>query len=153
MLREEHLLSLLTPYTHFVFNNMCNITQTLCINLCVCCQHYTKDADGLCTRLIRPKLMEGTVAAQDEFFRSEWYTTVRNNICTQHNNTNDSEEGWLNKACFTGVFKGQLWLHTSWSICPTTPSLSFCYRVLMCVCVCRWMGSEQKRSETSAEYR
>lgn len=35
-------------------------------------QHYTTDADGLCTRLIKPKLMEGTVAAQDEFSRSEW---------------------------------------------------------------------------------
>lgn len=35
-------------------------------------QHYTSDADGLCTRLIKPKVMEGTVAAQDEFFRSEW---------------------------------------------------------------------------------
>ena len=34
-------------------------------------QHYTSDADGLCTRLIKPKVMEGTVAAQDEFFRSE----------------------------------------------------------------------------------
>ncbi|PWA29011.1 hypothetical protein CCH79_00006192, partial [Gambusia affinis] len=34
--------------------------------------HYTKDADGLCTRLIKPKLMEGTVAAQDEFSRSGW---------------------------------------------------------------------------------
>lgn len=34
-------------------------------------QHYTKDADGLCTRLIKPKLMEGTVAAQDEFSRSK----------------------------------------------------------------------------------
>lgn len=38
---------------------------------CVCPQHYTKDADGLCTRLIKPKLMEGTVAAQDEFSRSK----------------------------------------------------------------------------------
>lgn len=37
----------------------------------VCPQHYTKDADGLCTRLIKPKLMEGTVAAQDEFSRSK----------------------------------------------------------------------------------
>lgn len=36
-------------------------------------QHYTSDADGLCTRLIKPKVMEGTVAAQDEFFRSEWH--------------------------------------------------------------------------------
>ncbi|KTF88783.1 hypothetical protein cypCar_00041402 [Cyprinus carpio] len=34
--------------------------------------HYTKDADGLCTRLIKPKLMEGSVAAQDEFSRSGW---------------------------------------------------------------------------------
>uniref|UniRef100_A0A3Q2CM04 non-specific protein-tyrosine kinase n=1 Tax=Cyprinodon variegatus TaxID=28743 RepID=A0A3Q2CM04_CYPVA len=34
-------------------------------------QHYTKDADGLCTKLIKPKLEEGTVAAQDEFSRSK----------------------------------------------------------------------------------
>ncbi|PWA22422.1 hypothetical protein CCH79_00016969, partial [Gambusia affinis] len=34
--------------------------------------HYTKDADGLCTKLIKPKLEEGTVAAQDEFSRSGW---------------------------------------------------------------------------------
>lgn len=39
-------------------------------------QHYTSDADGLCTRLIKPKVMEGTVAAQDEFFRSEWHPTL-----------------------------------------------------------------------------
>ena len=39
--------------------------------VCVCPQHYTKDADGLCTKLIKPKLMEGTVAAQDEFSRSK----------------------------------------------------------------------------------
>ncbi|MEQ2210741.1 hypothetical protein XENOCAPTIV_018463, partial [Xenoophorus captivus] len=38
--------------------------------------HYTKDADGLCTRLIKPKLMEGTVAAQDEFSRSKATLTV-----------------------------------------------------------------------------
>lgn len=37
----------------------------------VCLQHYTKDADGLCTRLLKPKLMEGTVAAQDAFSRSQ----------------------------------------------------------------------------------
>ncbi|XP_057203271.1 tyrosine-protein kinase CSK [Triplophysa rosa] len=41
-------------------------------NLMQLVEHYTKDADGLCTRLIRPKLMEGTVAAQDEFSRSGW---------------------------------------------------------------------------------
>lgn len=34
-------------------------------------QHYTNDADGLCTNLIKPKLMEGTVAAQDAFCRSK----------------------------------------------------------------------------------
>lgn len=39
--------------------------------MCAFSQHYTKDADGLCTRLIKPKIMEGTVAAQDEFSRSE----------------------------------------------------------------------------------
>ncbi|KAI4899720.1 hypothetical protein NFI96_013629 [Prochilodus magdalenae] len=41
-------------------------------NLMQLVEHYTKDADGLCTRLISPKLMEGTVAAQDEFSRSGW---------------------------------------------------------------------------------
>ncbi|XP_022435736.1 tyrosine-protein kinase CSK isoform X3 [Monodon monoceros] len=40
-------------------------------NLMQLVEHYTSDADGLCTRLIKPKVMEGTVAAQDEFFRSE----------------------------------------------------------------------------------
>lgn len=34
-------------------------------------KHYTIDADGLCTKLIKPKLVEGTVAAQDEFLRSK----------------------------------------------------------------------------------
>uniref|UniRef100_A0A672S8P6 Tyrosine-protein kinase n=1 Tax=Sinocyclocheilus grahami TaxID=75366 RepID=A0A672S8P6_SINGR len=42
-------------------------------NLMQLVEHYTKDADGLCTRLIKPKLMEGTVAAQDEFSRSGSY--------------------------------------------------------------------------------
>ncbi|XP_043072567.1 tyrosine-protein kinase CSK isoform X1 [Puntigrus tetrazona] len=41
-------------------------------NLMQLVEHYTKDADGLCTRLIKPKLMEGTVAAQDAFSRSGW---------------------------------------------------------------------------------
>ncbi|XP_005994145.1 tyrosine-protein kinase CSK [Latimeria chalumnae] len=41
-------------------------------NLMQLVEHYTKDADGLCTRLIKPKVMEGTVAAQDEFLRSGW---------------------------------------------------------------------------------
>ncbi|KAI2648342.1 Tyrosine-protein kinase CSK [Labeo rohita] len=41
-------------------------------NLMQLMEHYTKDADGLCTRLIKPKIMEGTVAAQDEFSRSGW---------------------------------------------------------------------------------
>lgn len=41
-------------------------------NLMQLVEHYTKDADGLCTRLITPKLMEGTVAALDEFSRSGW---------------------------------------------------------------------------------
>uniref|UniRef100_A0A8C1UGV5 Tyrosine-protein kinase n=2 Tax=Cyprinus carpio TaxID=7962 RepID=A0A8C1UGV5_CYPCA len=41
-------------------------------NLMQLMEHYTNDADGLCTRLIKPKLMEGTVAAQDEFSRSGW---------------------------------------------------------------------------------
>ncbi|KAK1338584.1 hypothetical protein QTO34_019238 [Cnephaeus nilssonii] len=40
-------------------------------NLMQLVEHYTSDADGLCTRLIKPKVMEGTVAAQDEFFR-QW---------------------------------------------------------------------------------
>ncbi|NXA33162.1 CSK kinase, partial [Eudromia elegans] len=42
-------------------------------NLMQLVEHYTSDADGLCTRLIKPKVMEGTVAAQDEFSRSEWH--------------------------------------------------------------------------------
>ncbi|KAK1157886.1 tyrosine-protein kinase CSK [Huso huso] len=41
-------------------------------NLMQLVEHYTTDADGLCTKLIKPKLMEGTVAAQDEFSRSGW---------------------------------------------------------------------------------
>ncbi|XP_078541257.1 tyrosine-protein kinase CSK isoform X1 [Lissotriton helveticus] len=41
-------------------------------NLMQLVEHYTLDADGLCTRLVKPKLMEGTVAAQDEFSRSGW---------------------------------------------------------------------------------
>ncbi|XP_073435645.1 tyrosine-protein kinase CSK isoform X1 [Dendrobates tinctorius] len=41
-------------------------------NLMQLVEHYTNDADGLCTSLMKPKLMEGTVAAQEEFFRSGW---------------------------------------------------------------------------------
>uniref|UniRef100_A0AAY4DFA9 Tyrosine-protein kinase n=1 Tax=Denticeps clupeoides TaxID=299321 RepID=A0AAY4DFA9_9TELE len=41
-------------------------------NLMQLVEHYTKDADGLCTKLMNPKLMEGTVAAKDEFSRSGW---------------------------------------------------------------------------------
>ncbi|XP_023675458.1 tyrosine-protein kinase CSK [Paramormyrops kingsleyae] len=41
-------------------------------NLMQLVEHYTQDADGLCTRLVNPKVMEGTVAAKDEFFRSGW---------------------------------------------------------------------------------
>ncbi|KAB1257135.1 Tyrosine-protein kinase CSK [Camelus dromedarius] len=44
---------------------------------CLLLQHYTSDADGLCTRLIKPKVMEGTVAAQDEFFRSGWALSMK----------------------------------------------------------------------------
>ncbi|KAH0619883.1 hypothetical protein JD844_014269 [Phrynosoma platyrhinos] len=40
-------------------------------------EHYTSDADGLCTRLIKPKVMEGTVAAQDEFSRSGWSLNMK----------------------------------------------------------------------------
>ncbi|KAL7980396.1 hypothetical protein Chor_014725 [Crotalus horridus] len=39
--------------------------------------HYTSDADGLCTRLMKPKVMEGTVAAQDEFSRSGWSLNMK----------------------------------------------------------------------------
>ncbi|KAK3564647.1 hypothetical protein QTP86_024241 [Hemibagrus guttatus] len=46
-------------------------------NLMQLVEHYTKDADGLCTRLIKPKLMEGTVAAQDEFSRSGWALNLK----------------------------------------------------------------------------
>ncbi|KAM6936975.1 tyrosine-protein kinase CSK-like [Xenentodon cancila] len=41
-------------------------------NLMQLVEHYTKDADGLCTKLMKPKLEEGTVAAQDEFSRGGW---------------------------------------------------------------------------------
>ncbi|XP_075713920.1 tyrosine-protein kinase CSK [Rhinoderma darwinii] len=41
-------------------------------NLMQLVEHYTNDADGLCTCLMKPKLMEGMVAAQDEFSRSGW---------------------------------------------------------------------------------
>lgn len=41
-------------------------------NLMQLVEHYTKDADGLCTRLLKPKVEEGAVAAQDEFSRSGW---------------------------------------------------------------------------------
>uniref|UniRef100_A0AAQ4QRG0 Tyrosine-protein kinase n=1 Tax=Gasterosteus aculeatus aculeatus TaxID=481459 RepID=A0AAQ4QRG0_GASAC len=41
-------------------------------NLMQLVEHYTKDSDGLCTKLIKPKLEEGTVAAQDEFSRGGW---------------------------------------------------------------------------------
>ncbi|XP_042091174.1 tyrosine-protein kinase CSK isoform X2 [Ovis aries] len=46
-------------------------------NLMQLVEHYTSDADGLCTRLIKPKVMEGTVAAQDEFFRSGWALSMK----------------------------------------------------------------------------
>ncbi|XP_062357153.1 tyrosine-protein kinase CSK isoform X1 [Cinclus cinclus] len=46
-------------------------------NLMQLVEHYTTDADGLCTRLIKPKLMEGTVAAQDEFSRSGWALNMK----------------------------------------------------------------------------
>lgn len=48
-----------------------NLDLKSSVSICFFLQHYTKDADGLCTRLIKPKLMEGTVAAQDEFSRSK----------------------------------------------------------------------------------
>ncbi|XP_043933126.1 tyrosine-protein kinase CSK [Protopterus annectens] len=46
-------------------------------NLMQLVEHYTKDADGLCTRLIKPKLVEGTVAAVDEFSRSGWSLNMK----------------------------------------------------------------------------
>ncbi|KFP87940.1 Tyrosine-protein kinase CSK, partial [Acanthisitta chloris] len=46
-------------------------------NLMQLVEHYTTDADGLCTRLIKPKVMEGTVAAQDEFSRSGWALNMK----------------------------------------------------------------------------
>ncbi|XP_020850180.1 tyrosine-protein kinase CSK [Phascolarctos cinereus] len=46
-------------------------------NLMQLVEHYTSDADGLCTRLIKPKVMEGTVAAQDEFSRSGWALNMK----------------------------------------------------------------------------
>lgn len=53
-------------WVFFLFNS-----SSVCFPPPLPLQHYTKDADGLCTRLIKPKLMEGTVAAQDEFSRSK----------------------------------------------------------------------------------
>ncbi|KAM8966964.1 LOW QUALITY PROTEIN: megakaryocyte-associated tyrosine-protein kinase-like [Pelodytes ibericus] len=41
-------------------------------NLIKLVAYYTNDADGLCTSLMKPKLMEGTEAAQDEFSWSGW---------------------------------------------------------------------------------
>ncbi|XP_060030207.1 tyrosine-protein kinase CSK isoform X2 [Erinaceus europaeus] len=46
-------------------------------NLMQLVEHYSSDADGLCTRLIKPKVMEGTVAAQDEFLRSGWALNMK----------------------------------------------------------------------------
>ncbi|XP_015420037.1 PREDICTED: tyrosine-protein kinase CSK isoform X1 [Myotis davidii] len=51
-------------------------------NLMQLVEHYTSDADGLCTRLIKPKVMEGTVAAQDEFFRSECHPRTQSRLPT-----------------------------------------------------------------------
>nr|XP_051697061.1 tyrosine-protein kinase CSK [Oryctolagus cuniculus] len=48
-------------------------------NLMQLVEHYTSDADGLCTRLIKPKVMEGTVAAQDEFYRNVMLGDYRGN--------------------------------------------------------------------------
>lgn len=60
------------PFKSCCPENVC-VCACVCAEWChrVCSQHYTKDADGLCTRLIKPKVMEGTVAAQDEFSRSK----------------------------------------------------------------------------------
>lgn len=55
--------------------------------LFLCPQHYTKDADGLCTRLIKPKLMEGTVAAQDEFSRSKDTLSSLGTLAPMHTGT------------------------------------------------------------------
>ncbi|KAM3842506.1 tyrosine-protein kinase CSK-like [Diretmus argenteus] len=46
-------------------------------NLMQLVEHYTKDADGLCTKLIKPKVEEGTVAAQDEFSRTGWSLNMK----------------------------------------------------------------------------
>nr|XP_028599273.1 tyrosine-protein kinase CSK isoform X2 [Podarcis muralis] len=46
-------------------------------NLMQLVEHYTSDPDGLCTRLIKPKVMEGTVAAQDEFSRGGWSLNMK----------------------------------------------------------------------------
>ncbi|KAI5617592.1 tyrosine-protein kinase CSK [Silurus asotus] len=60
-------------------------------NLMQLVEHYTKDADGLCTRLMKPKLMEGTVAAQDEFSRNVMVGDYRGNKvavkCIKHDAT------------------------------------------------------------------
>ncbi|KAJ3596472.1 hypothetical protein NHX12_002879 [Muraenolepis orangiensis] len=41
-------------------------------NLIQLVDHYTENADGLCTKLINPKLEEGTLAAKDAFCKSGW---------------------------------------------------------------------------------
>uniref|UniRef100_A0A4W3IB46 Tyrosine-protein kinase n=1 Tax=Callorhinchus milii TaxID=7868 RepID=A0A4W3IB46_CALMI len=60
-------------------------------NLMQLVEHYTTDADGLCTRLITPKLMEGTVAARDEFSRNVTLGEHRGNKvavkCIKHDAT------------------------------------------------------------------
>lgn len=65
----DFYISLLHFYSKKSWLNTLYILNFVCVFLFL--QHYTKDADGLCTRLIKPKLMEGTVAAQDEFSRSK----------------------------------------------------------------------------------
>lgn len=61
-----HFIALLIVITTVFLKNL---HMSIC--LCFYFKHYTKDADGLCTSLIKPKVEEGTVAAQDEFSRSK----------------------------------------------------------------------------------
>lgn len=41
-------------------------------NLIKLVEHYSQDEDGLCTRLSKPKSIEGVLAAQDVFARAGW---------------------------------------------------------------------------------
>ncbi|XP_032809576.1 tyrosine-protein kinase CSK [Petromyzon marinus] len=45
-------------------------------NLIQLVEHYTQEEDGLCTRLIKPKPIEGAIAAQEVFSKGGWVIDV-----------------------------------------------------------------------------